>query len=175
MPHEIHEQLVKYLADAHSIEEQALAQLRRAPHIAGEEELAGAFREHLKETEGHERLTRELLEARDASPSKIKDVVMAVGGVGFVLFAKFQPDTPGKLTAHALSYEALEHGSYELLRRVAERAGEDDVATAARTIGADEQRRQERLEGSFDRAVEASLRDKKSSDLGDDVRSYLAD
>jgi hypothetical protein len=32
----IQEQLVPYLADAHSIEEQAIAQLRAAPDIAGE-------------------------------------------------------------------------------------------------------------------------------------------
>jgi hypothetical protein len=32
---EIHEQLVKYLTDAHSIEEQALQQLRKAPDVAG--------------------------------------------------------------------------------------------------------------------------------------------
>src|SRR5438034_420171 len=66
---EITEQLTKYLTDAHSIEEQALAQLRTAPEIAGDPELSGAYREHLRETEGHERLVRELLEARGAKPS----------------------------------------------------------------------------------------------------------
>ena len=64
MPSDIQEQLTKYLSDAHSIEEQALAQLRSAPDMAGDPELARAFREHLTETEQHERLTRELLEAR---------------------------------------------------------------------------------------------------------------
>ena len=71
-------------------------------------ELARAFREHLSETERHERLTRELLEARGESPSRLKDAVMSAGGKGFLLFAKLQPDTPGKLTAHALSHEGLE-------------------------------------------------------------------
>ena len=49
------EQLTKYLTDAHSIEVQALAQLRTAPDIAGDPELAASFREHLEETEEHER------------------------------------------------------------------------------------------------------------------------
>ena len=48
----IDEQLVKYLSDAHSIEEQALQQLRAAPDAAGDPELARIFREHLAETEG---------------------------------------------------------------------------------------------------------------------------
>src|SRR3954452_11201572 len=99
------EQLVKYLTDAHSIEEQALAQMRSAPKLAHDHRLAAAFREHEAETERHEQLVRERLEAHGAKPSKLKDAVMAVGGKGFVLFAKSQPDTTGKLTAHALSYE----------------------------------------------------------------------
>src|ERR1044072_4650090 len=119
----IHEQLTKYLTDAHSIEEQALAQLRSAPDAAGDPELAGIYREHLAETEGHERRGRELLEAREAKRSTTKDTVMKLGGKGFLLFAQLQPDTPGKLHAHSLSYEALELSSYELLILAAERAG----------------------------------------------------
>jgi ferritin-like metal-binding protein YciE len=42
---------------------------------------------------------------------------MKVGGAGFVLFAKSQPDTPGKLTANAYSFEHLELASYRLLLR----------------------------------------------------------
>src|ERR671927_996845 len=125
---EITEQLTKYLTDAHSIEEQALAQLRTAPEIAGDRELAAGYREHLQETEGHEQLVRELLEARGAKPSRTKDTVMALGGKGFLLFARLQPDTPGKLHSHALSYEGLEVASYELLHAIAERADDGDVA-----------------------------------------------
>src|SRR5689334_19669270 len=125
---DLDDQLDKYLADAHSIEEQAVAQLKTAPDIAGEPGLADAFREHLEETERHERLVRERLEARGAKPSKLKDIVMALGGKGFVLFARSQPDTPGKLTFHAYSYEALEQGSYEMLARVARRAGDEETA-----------------------------------------------
>jgi len=39
------EQLTKYLEDAHSIEVQALAQLRTAPSISGDPELAALYRE----------------------------------------------------------------------------------------------------------------------------------
>ncbi|HET7046618.1 MAG TPA: DUF892 family protein [Gaiellaceae bacterium] len=175
MADDIHTQLTKYLTDAHSIEEQALAQLRTAPDLAGDPELARAYEEHLTETEGHERITRGLLEARGESPSALKDAVMKVGGKGFLLFAKAQPDTPGKLHAHSLSYEALELASYELLRRVAERAGEDDVAAEARRVAADERTMMERLESSFDRSVDASLREVGRDDLGERLRTYLAD
>ena len=40
----VDDQLTKYLTDVHSIEVQALAQLERAPEIAGDPALAEAFR-----------------------------------------------------------------------------------------------------------------------------------
>jgi ferritin-like metal-binding protein YciE len=175
MPEDIHEQLTKYLTDAHSIEEQALAQLRTAPDLAGDPELAANFRQHLTETEGHERLVREALEARGAKPSRTKDAVMALGGKGFLLFARLQPDTPGKLHAHALSYEGLELASYELLARVAERAGESSVVEVAHRIRDEEREMIERLEGGFERSVEASLREVEPDDLHAQLRKYLAD
>ena len=175
MAEDIHEQLTKYLTDAHSIEVQALAQLRTAPDLAGDPELASNFREHLRETEGHERLVREALEAREAKPSRTKDVVMAIGGKGFLLFARLEPDTPGKLHAHALSYEGLEVASYELLARVAERADEPAVVETAQRIRDEERAMMERLEAGFDRAVDASLRVLEPDDLRGQLRKYLAD
>jgi ferritin-like metal-binding protein YciE len=125
---DMHEVLVNYLKDAHSIEQQALQQLRAAPKIAGETGLATALQDHLVETEGQERLIRERLEAHGSKPSVLKDVVMRAGGAGFVLFAASQPDTPGKLNAHAYSYEHLELAAYELLDRIAQRAGDDETS-----------------------------------------------
>jgi ferritin-like metal-binding protein YciE len=172
---ELHEQLTKYLTDAHSIEVQALAQLRTAPKLAGDPQLSQMFAEHLAETETHERVTRELLEARDASPSKVKDVVMGAGGKGFLLFARLNPDTPGKLFAHALSYEGLELASYELLARVAGLAGETEVVEAARRIGDDERAMLARLEAHVDEAYAASQREHPRDDVEELLPKYLAD
>src|SRR5205085_6652588 len=74
------DQLAKYLADAHSIEEQALIQLRLAPRIAGDDRLAAVFRQHLEETERQKRLVDERLGAHGGDPSRIKDLVMKAGG-----------------------------------------------------------------------------------------------
>jgi ferritin-like metal-binding protein YciE len=175
MDRDSHDQLTKYLTDAHSIEVQALAQLRKAPELAGAPELAQAFRSHLKETEEHERITRELLELRGAKPSRVKDTVMGVGGKGFLLFARLQPDTPGKLFAHALSYEGLELASYELLRRVAERAGDDDAVQAATRIGDEERSMMDTLESNVDAAVQAALEAHPRDELPKLVAKYLSD
>ena len=169
------EQLVKYLTDVHSIEEQALTQMRSAPQIAGEERLSEIFAQHLAETEAQERRVRERLEAHDAAPSKVKDLTGRGGALGMLLFARSQPDTPGKLTAHAFAYEHMEVAAYELLRRLAEHAEDEETAVAAREIGAEEQRMADRLADCFDGVVDASLAAVAPDDLGEQLVRYLTD
>ncbi len=160
------EQLVKYLTDVHAMEVQALAQMRAAPKLAGDPELAAAFETHREETELHELLVRERLEAHDAKPSRLEDLLGAISGKGFVLFAWLNPDTPGKLATHAFSYEHLELAAYDLLARVADRAGDPETAAVARRIRAEEEAMAARLGATWDRSVAAS---------GDDLNAYLAD
>jgi ferritin-like metal-binding protein YciE len=169
------EQLIKFLADVHSIEVQALAQMKHAPRIAGEPVLARAFTEHLEETREHERLVRDVLTQRGADSSTLKDLAGRVGGWAMIVFARINPDTPGKLTAHAFSYEHMEQAAYELLARAADRAGDHAVVALARRIGGQERAMAERLAGAFDQAVDASLRDQAASQLGDEVVAYLRD
>jgi ferritin-like metal-binding protein YciE len=173
--HTVDEQLSKYLTDVHSIEEQALAQLRLAPRVAGDRELRRIFAEHLRETEEQERLVREQLERVGAKPSTVKDVAGRVGGWGMILFARVNPDTPGKLAMHAYSYEHMELAAYELLRRIAERAGNEAIRQTAQRIGEQERAMADRIAARWDRAVEASLREKNAEDIGSDLVKYLRD
>jgi ferritin-like metal-binding protein YciE len=168
-------QLTKYLTDVHAIEEQALAQLRRAPDIAGDEELANVFRDHLVETEDQERRVRRRLKAHEADPSKLKDLIARAGGVGMVLFARLNPDTPGKLTAHAYSYEHMELAAYDLLALAAQRAGDEETVQMAHEIGQQEAAMADRLAANFDRAVDASLRELQPDELERQLTDYLAD
>jgi ferritin-like metal-binding protein YciE len=169
------DQLNAYLRDAHSIELQALAQLRTAPHLAADERIAEMFRAHLAETEMHERLVRGRLEARGATPSALKDGVMAAGGKGFVLFARIQPDTPGKLVTHAYSYEHLEQAGYAMLAEAAHWAGDDDTTAVARRIQAEEARMGERLAQHFEDSLDASVGGLAPEDLEDKLVASLAD
>jgi ferritin-like metal-binding protein YciE len=171
----LQEQLHKYLTDVHSIEVQALAQMRSAPDMAGDPTLAEIFRAHEAETEEHKRLIEERLEAHGTSPNKLKDAAGAVTGKGFVLFAKANPDTPGKLAAHAHSYEAMEEAAYEQLSRIADRAGDQETVAVARRILEQETAMKQRIAAHFDEAVEASLREVEPDDLEEQLVKYLAD
>jgi ferritin-like metal-binding protein YciE len=173
----LQEQLTKYLTDAHSIEEQALAQMRVAPDLAGDARLADAFAQHCQETLEHERSVRERLADRGAEPAKVKDLIGTLTGKGFVAFARAQPDTPGKLVVHAFSYEHMELAAYEMLEHVAELSGDSETADVARRIGAQEDAMAGRLSACFDRAVDASLRGVEEDDeaLEQRLNAYLAD
>jgi ferritin-like metal-binding protein YciE len=169
------EQLTKYLTDVHSIEVQALTQLEAAPGIAGDERLAAPFERHLEETREQERLVREALDARGADTSGLKDLAGRVGGWAMIAFARLNPDTPGKLVAHAYSYEHMELAAYELLARAARRAGDEQLVELAERIGSQERAMGERLAANFDAAVKASLRAKDADAIESELASYLRD
>jgi ferritin-like metal-binding protein YciE len=171
----LEDQITKYLTDAHSIEEQALVQMEQAPRLAGDPDLARIFKEHLAETREHERAVRGELTRRGAEPSAVKDVAGKLGGWGMVLFARLNPDTPGKLAAHGYSYEHMELAAYELLKRMAQRAGDGDVVALCERIGGQERAMADRVAERWDRAVDASLRDKGADDLDKEVVKYLRD
>lgn len=174
-PSSLEEQITKYLTDAHSIEEQALVQMQQAPRLAGDPELAQIFKQHLTETREHEHAVRAELERRGAEPSTVKDVAGKLGGWGMVLFAKLNPDTPGKLAVHAYSYEHMELAAYELLKRMARRAGDEHVVELAERLGGQERAMADRVAQRWDLAVDASLREKNAEDLDQEVIKYLRD
>jgi ferritin-like metal-binding protein YciE len=167
-------QLVKYLTDVHSIEEQARIQMERAPKMV-EGALSESFQRHLGETESQEQRVRRRLEAHDASPSKIKDAAGKAGAFGMVLFARSQPDTPGKLVMHAFSYEHMEVAAYELLAIAAREAGDEETASMAEAIADEEREMAGRIAASWDEAVEQALAEVDPDDLSDQVNTYLAD
>jgi ferritin-like metal-binding protein YciE len=131
--------------------------LQAAPKIVAEGRVADLFERHLDETREHERRVRERLEARGSSPSRIKDVGMRLAGLGQGGFFAAQPDTLAKLTGFAFAHEFLEAGAYELLRRVAERASDEESVVLAEGIAQQERQMGARLAECWDEVVDASL------------------
>ena len=156
-PNDLQEQLRKYLADAHAIEEQAITLLERGPKLAGSEHLAQIYAEHLDETRDHAELVEERLKELGGDPSSLKDAALRLGALNWGAFFQGHPDTPGKLAAFAYAFEYLEIGGYEQLRRVAELAGDEETADLVERILAEEREAADRIAGAFDEAVTASL------------------
>jgi ferritin-like metal-binding protein YciE len=150
-------ELVSYLRDAYAIEAQAAQLLQAGPAIAGCEELAEVFRDHLHETHEHQRLVKERLRARGSGPARFQDTAMRLGGLNLGALFKAQPDTPVKLAGFAYAFEHLEIAAYELLLEVAERARDAASASVAKQIIAQERAAAERIAGTWDAAVDAAL------------------
>jgi len=136
---DIQGQIVKYLEDVHSTEQNAITQLKAGAEAVEHGGPAALLRRHLAESEEHERLTRERLEALGASPSGLKDVVQkGVAAVTGVVSGS-APDTTGKIAIQAFAFEHLEIASYRSLRAAAQLAGDQEtVALAARILAEEE-------------------------------------
>ena len=153
------EEIVRYLRDAHALEAQAIQLLEAGPAIAGFDELATVFREHLEQTREHQRAVderlRELGGRRGAAGAALRGGALNLGA-----FLGVQPDTPVKLAGFAYAFEALECGAYELLGRTARRAGDTATADLADRILAEERVAAERVAATWDAAVDALVRER---------------
>ncbi|HEV2771015.1 MAG TPA: DUF892 family protein [Solirubrobacteraceae bacterium] len=152
-PNTLQEQLVKYLTDVHSTEQNALEQLRTGAESVEDPQLASVLREHLAETEEQERLVRERLEAYAASPSKVKDLAQKGGAMATGALAKSAPDTTGKIAIQAYAFEHLEIASYRMLRTVAQRAGDQETVLMAERILDQERAAAEKLDGLIEQVA----------------------
>jgi len=150
---DIAKELVKYLRDAHALEAQAMQMLETGPRIAGLAPLAEVFAEHLEQTREHMRLVDERLAAHGAGPSRFQAAAMRTSALNLGGFFKVQPDSPVKLAGFAYAFEALEAGAYELLTRVARRAGDEETAAVAERIAGEERTAGERVAATWDAAA----------------------
>jgi nucleoside-diphosphate-sugar epimerase/ferritin-like metal-binding protein YciE len=146
-------QLDRYLAAAHAIEKQGLQLLEMAPKVVDDAELMELFGRHLRESEEHELMLRERLEARGLGPAKAKDAALRVGGLQLGAFFAAQPETAARLSGFAFAFENLEIAAYELLARVAGRAGDRKVLGVAERILSEERAAAKELAGRWDRAA----------------------
>jgi ferritin-like metal-binding protein YciE len=139
------------------MEKHSLMTLEAAIKVAGDPQLEALYRGHLKETEEHLRLIENRLDAHDGSRSAVKDLTGRLAAMGLGAGVIGSSDTPAKLVAVAYGFENFEIASYELLRRLAERAGDGGTVEIADTILVNERQAVEKLAASFDLALERSL------------------
>ena len=157
MAHDWNSDLVTYLKDAHAMEEKSLQTLQAAVAVAGDPQLESLYQGHIMETQHHLELLKHRLETHDESRSLLKDLGGRLAAVAVGAGLVVQPDTPAKLLAVAYAFENFEIASYELLKRVAERAGDTDTVEMAEKILVNERQAVEKLAASYDLALERAV------------------
>jgi ferritin-like metal-binding protein YciE len=156
MGEDIKSELVDALADAHAMEKQSLTTLMAAKKVAGDPQLEALYAGHIVETERHVELVEARLEAHDESRSLMKDLAGRVSALALGTGVVAQKNTPVKLVAVAYGYENYEVASYELLRKIAERAGDSETVEMCDRILVNERQAVEKLGASYDLALQAA-------------------
>ncbi len=149
--------LVGYLHDAHSMEQGVLRMLDGMIAQTSDPDTLRQLRIHRQQTERHERLLRERLEAMGSSPAVVQDVSAITTAWVKGLIDLLRSDKPGKNARDAYVTEHVEIAAYALLERLAERAGDLETARLARDLGADERDMADWIEEHWDRFVDQTL------------------
>jgi ferritin-like metal-binding protein YciE len=154
---DLQEQLVKYIEDAHAVEQHMLRALDNMISTTEDPEMRGHLEHHKQETERHRQLLEERLRAHGASPSAVKDAGQIFLAMSKGIVDKVRHDNAGKNARDGFVAEHLEIASYELLERVARIAGDEATADVARRNRADEEAMVEKIRASWDKVVRQSL------------------
>jgi ferritin-like metal-binding protein YciE len=153
----LNEKLADYVEDAHAMEQNDLKMLDSMISTTDDPQVKEMLQSHKRETEEHERRLRESLDTMGRGTSARKQA-QAVGaallkGVGDVA----RGDKAGKNARDGYTAEHMEIAAYQLLERLAEKAGDTETAEVARQNHADEEEMARRIDQSWDRTLELTL------------------
>lgn len=151
------DELVTFMKNAHAMEKQSLRTCEAALKVAGDPQLEAIYRGHVRETKEHLSHLEDHLEKLGESPSKLKDMAGSGAAAGLGLGLVAQPHTPAKLAAVAFGFENFEIATYELMKRVADRAGDTEAAAMCDTILVQERQAADKIAAGFDLALHVSL------------------
>src|SRR5215213_11076777 len=153
----LQQKLVTYVQDAHAMEQNVSTMLTSMISTTDDPQITEMLEHHKRETEEHERRLRERLDAMGAGTSTTKEV----GGLGAALFKGVgdlaRTDKPGKNARDGYMSEHMEIAAYELLERLAKRAGDEKTAEAARLNRSEEQEMAKKIEANWDRFLDLTL------------------
>ena len=156
---DLHTQLVKHLDEAHALEQTVLRMLDGLIQTASDPELIDRLEHHKLETQEHESIMRRRLEAHGAQPSVVRQAAGMLEALMKLPFDMVRGERSGRNARDAYTTEHLEIASYELLRRVAERAGDEETAQACLDILEQERAMAQFIEERWDLLAEQSLRE----------------
>jgi ferritin-like metal-binding protein YciE len=154
---EIEAQLVKHIDEAIAMEQSVLRMLDSMVSTTSDDELKDELRQHKLETERQiDRLQRRL-QAHDASPSMVREAAGFAEGLMKSIQDVVRGEKVARNARDGYATEHLEIASYQLLERVAERAGDAETAEVARQNRAEEEAMARRFEANWDKYVSLAL------------------
>ena len=157
MASDLREKLVDYIQDAHAMEQNVLRMLDSMIATTTDQETVARLQQHRGETERHEQLLRGRLEALGAGAAPIAEATAVAGAMAKGVGDRVRPDKPGKNARDGYITEHTEIAAYELLERLATRAGDPATAQVARTIRQDEEAMAQWIAARWDKFIDLTL------------------
>jgi ferritin-like metal-binding protein YciE len=157
-PSQLEAQLVRHLDEAYAMEQNVARMLDSMIATTDDPELRGALETHKTQTEGHAERIMARLVAHGATPSGVRQVGGVLQALAKVPLDAVRGEKAGRNARDGFAAEHMEIASYELLRRIAAKAGDEETALVAGEIIAEEQEMAETIAASWDKVAELSLR-----------------
>jgi ferritin-like metal-binding protein YciE len=155
----LQEQLVKHIDEAYAMEQNVLRMLDSMIGTTEDPEIKNELREHKLETERHADRMRQRLEAHGASPSFVREAGGIAGALMKSVLDKARGEKAVRNARDGYATEHLEIASYQLLERIAQRAGDEETAAAARENRKDEEAMANKLDAEWDKFAALSLKE----------------
>jgi ferritin-like metal-binding protein YciE len=156
---QLEEQLVQHIDEAYAMEQTVLRMLDSMISTTDDAEIRHALEQHELQTQGHADRMKARLEAHDASPSDLRQVGGILQAMAKLPLDMVRGEKAGRNARDGYATEHMEIASYQLLRRIAEQAGDEETANAAAEIIAEEEDMATTIAANWDKAAELSLRE----------------
>jgi ferritin-like metal-binding protein YciE len=155
----LHDKLVKHIDEAVAMEENVSRMLDGMIQTTDDPAVIDLLEKHKVETGQHSRRLRERLEAHGSSPSLVREATGILGALAKLPLDLVRGEKAGRNARDGYAAEHLEIAAYQLLERVATRAGDEETAEVARLNRADEEAMVKKLDEQWDHFAELSLRE----------------
>ena len=151
--------LVEYVQNVHAMEQNVLLMLDSMIVTTRDAGIVEMLRQHKAETRRQERVLHERLKALGGFglTSAGKDIAAIAAAQAKGVADLWRADKAARNARDAFVTEHLEIAAYELLERLAERAGDPETAEIARTNRAEEEAMAERIASQWDRFLDLTL------------------
>jgi ferritin-like metal-binding protein YciE len=120
-------------------------------------EIRSMLEHHKQETEEHERRLRERLDALGAGTSTRKQAQTLATALMKGVADMARTDKPGKNARDGFVTEHMEIAAYQLLERLAKKAGDEQTAEVARQNRADDEAMARKIDSNWDKFLELTL------------------
>jgi ferritin-like metal-binding protein YciE len=155
----VNEELVKHIDEAHAMEQNVLRMLDGMISTTDDPDILRELEHHKIETEGHADRMKARLEAHGATPSMVKQAGGILGALAKMPLDMIRGEKAGRNARDGFATEHMEIASYELLKRVAQRANDDETVAACDEIIAQEKAFAETIAANWDKFADLSLRE----------------